>query len=152
MGAGVAVGTVVGCLQADQFGGLGSGQLFGLTTAINANDIGNLGGEILEQLVQGSESGDLSALDNDRAGEIFALVGDDIIGGFDGDHVAAALDALGADFFGAGATGFEGIAGGDTVFDLIDFEAPEALADLLTGEEFENLFANSFTTNSTGGL
>ena len=56
----------------------------------------------------------------------------------------AVLEALNADFFDAGAAGFEQIAGGNTIFDLINFDVPPALVDLLGGGDFENPFASLF--------
>jgi len=105
---------------------------------------GNLGDEVLEVMLLGFESGDLSTLDNKRDGGTFSLVGDDIIGNFDCDDVDTALGALGADFFGGESAGFAGIVGGDTAFDLADFGVPEAFTDLSGDEDFQNLVGNLF--------
>ena len=130
-------------MTAEQFGELNSGQVFGLTTAIDATGIGNLGGEVLEVIAENLSLNDIAALNEGLAEGVFGGVSDQAIGEFDAARVEAALDALGAGFFDAGAAGFDSIAGGDTAFDQVSFEAPDALQSLI-GDNAESIFGGLF--------
>ena len=143
--AGLASEAAVGmgsALTADQFGQLASDQVFGLTTAIDATGIGNLGGEVLDVIAESLELSDIAALGSELAAGVFGGVSDQAIASFDADRVEATLDALNADFFGAGAAGFDSIGGGDTAFDLFSFEAPDALQSVV-GDNAESIFGGN---------
>ena len=131
---------VASALGESHFVALDSGRLFGLTTAIDANDIGGLGGVVLEIIAGGLDVADLAALDTDLAGEIFEQVSDDALTAFDDSRVEAALDSLDANFFNAGAAGFDSIAGGDTIFDQVYYATPEVLVNLFEGNGLTDVF------------
>ena len=130
-------------LDLGHFGEVEPSRLFGLTTAIEANDIDKLGSDVLTVIAEKIDVDDLATLHTELAGAIFELVSDGAIGSFTDDRVEATLVALGADFFGAGATDFEGIASGTTVFDQVDFESPESLLDLVGAGVGESLFGGN---------
>ncbi len=120
-----------------------SGQIAGLTKAINANDIGNLGMSTLEAIVKGLDSEHLSLLGEEKGAEIFQGVGDSTVISLPPDNKEAVLDALGANYLGTGAKTFGEIAGGNTVFDSALFETPPELLDVLKDNAFGNLFGGS---------
>ena len=143
--AGLANEAAVGmgsAMSADQFGQMNSAQVFGLTTAINATGIGNLGGEVLEVIAESLEVSDISSMDNELAGGIFGGVSDQAIQSFDLDRLEATLDALNADFFNAGGAGFDSITGGGTTFDLFSIEAPDSLQNVI-GDNAESIFGGN---------
>ena len=127
----------------DHFGGLGATQLLGLTTAIDANDIGTLGSEVLGVIAGNLEIGDLANLDTILAGGIFGQVTDQALSEFDSGRLEAALDALDANFFAAGAEGFDGIPGAVTIFDQLSVDSPDALAALLGDEGTQDFFSGA---------
>ena len=133
LGSGAAVG-MGSAMSAEHFSQLNSDQVFGLTTAIEATGIDSLAGEVLEAIAESLAVSDIAGLDSDLAAEVFGGVSDEAITSYDAGRTEAALDALDADFFDAGGAGFDSIAGGDTAFDLISFEASEALQSLFTPE------------------
>ena len=114
-------------LDLTQFGSLGEDQFFGLTTAIDANEVSNLGSDALQVVVNELDPQDLQNLGAGLAGEIYGVVPDGTIAGFDPKRAQAALQASGADFFQAGAGDFQNIAGGDTVFDQQNVGTSDAL-------------------------
>ena len=80
-------------------------------------------------------------------GAIAGLSGDIILDIFDDlAEAGAILETVGADLFGSGGLGFEGLLGGDTIFDQLDFDAPDDLLDLVGGEVGESIFATLFGT------
>ena len=58
-------------MNSGHFDQLSAEQVSGLTTAINANDIGSLAESVLESIVGGLDSDDFSSLRKEKAGEIF---------------------------------------------------------------------------------
>ena len=78
-------------------------------------------------------------------GAIAGLSGDIILDIFDNlEEAGAILETVGADLFGSGGLDFEGIAGVDTIFDQLDFDAPEDLLDLVAGEVGDTLYGALF--------
>ena len=87
-------------------------------------------------------------LQGDLASGIFGQVTDETLGTFDDGRLEAALTALDADFFNAGASDFADLSGANTIFDQIEFESPEALADLFGDQGTQDFFGGSlFGTN-----
>lgn len=117
----------------EQIGTLETAQLSGLTTALAANDVDTLGSDVVSVIAGNIGVSDFVALDTDLAGSIMKRVPDNALNDFADDRVEAALVALDADFFGIGATDFDGIAGGDSIFDALDVESPQPLLDLFSG-------------------
>ena len=124
---------------------------------LEVNDIAGLfnSGEDIFQVDEDSLSAGLDALLN--GGGLDQLTDDAVGGGFaglSGDIIfeilndvadaAIALDILDADLIGSGGEGFDGIVGVSTVFDQVDFEAPELLLDLIGGDVAVALFGAFF--------
>jgi len=137
--AAVGMGTT---MTADQFGQLDSDQLMGMTTAIDATGIGDLSGDVLEVIAENLEVSEINTLDNDLAGGLFGGVSDETIGLFDTERVDGMLDALNADFLGAGGADFDSISGGNTAFDQLSFASPDVLQSVV-GDHAESIFGGS---------
>ena len=76
------------------------------------------------------------------------MVTDETLSTFDDGRLEAALAALDADFFNGGAADFADLAGGNTVFDQIDFESPEALTNLFGDQGTLDFFGGALFGNS----
>ena len=114
-------------LNAGQVGQVPPQQLYGLITALEADDIDKLEPAVVTIVAEKIEVDDLVTLDTDLAGAIFGQVRDGAIASFTDDRVRATLVALDADFFSAGAAGFDAIPGVTTIFDQVDFDPPPRL-------------------------
>ena len=77
-----------------------------------------------------------------EAGGVFGGVSDETIGSFDTERVDGMLDALNADFLGAGGADFDSISGGNTAFDQLSFASPDALQSVV-GDHAESIFGGS---------
>ena len=119
-----------------------------MTTAISAQDIGELGSEALSVIAGNLEVNDLANLDGDLASGIFGQVTDDAFGLFDDSRVEAVLEVLDADFFNAGAASFDSLPGGTTIFDQLDLDSPDALLDLIAGQDAGAFFGGLFSGNN----
>ena len=123
-------------------------QLYGLTTALDPDDIDELEPAVVTVVAQNIEVDDLATLNTELAGAIFEQVSDAAIGSFTDDRVQAALAALDADFFSAGAASFDAIPGNTTIFDQVDFEPPQPLVNLVGGGIGQSLFGGNLFGNN----
>ena len=130
-------------MDKDHFGTLEPDQLLGLTTAIETKDVETLGSEVLEVVASNLEVGDLASLDSTLASEILSQVSDEAIASFDEDRGGAALNALDADLLDAGGAGFESLSYATTIFDQVEFEAPEALTELMGEQGVTDFFGGN---------
>ena len=135
-------------LNAGQVGQVPPQQLYGLITALEADDIDKLEPAVVTIVAEKIEVDDLVTLDTDLAGAIFGQVRDGAIASFTDDRVRATLVALDADFFSAGAAGFDAIPGVTTIFDQVDFDPPDYLVDLVGGGVGQRLFGGNLFGNS----
>ena len=87
-------------------------------------------------------------LQGDLASGIFGQVTDETLGTFDHGRLEAALTALDADFFNAGAASFDSLPGGTTIFDQLDVDSPDALLDLVAGQDAGAFFGGLFSGNN----
>ena len=135
-------------LLSDQKPGLEASGSWGLTVGIGAGDINALGSAVLSVIASNLAVEDLAALEGSLVGEIFGLVTDETLRAFDDGRIEAALAALDADFFNAGAADFANLAGGNTVFDQIEFDSPEALVELFGDQGIQDFFAEAIFGNN----
>ena len=139
---------VATALNGSHFESLEAPQLLGLTTAIDSQDIGELGSEVLSVIAGNLEINDLANLNGDLASGIFGQVTDEAFGAFDPQRVEVALEVLNADFFNAGAADFGALLPGTTIFDQVDFDTPDALQDLIAGQDAGAFFGGLFSSDS----
>ena len=133
---------------ADSLGDLDLSDLVGLTNSTGGDDIFNLEGDNLFALADTLlAGGDLDMVDADALGGVFAGLDFDAISDVLDDvaDAASALAAVGADLFGSDGAGFDDIAGGDTVYDLLADIAETVLSDVDEGtlNAFAGLFGSS---------
>jgi len=139
---------VATAMDGNHFQTLEAPQLLSLTTGVGASDINALGSDVLSVIASNLEVEDLASLGGELAGGIFGLVTDETLSTFDDGRIEAALTALDADFFNAGSADFANLVGGNTVFDQIDFESPQALVDLLGDQGTQDFFGGDLFGNN----
>ena len=139
---------VAAAMDGNHFQTLEASQFLSLTTGVGANDINALGSDGLSVIASNLDVEDLASLEEDLAGGIFGLVTDEAPSTFDDGRLEAALTALDADFFNAGASDFADLQSASTIFDLIELENPEALAALFSDQTTQDFFGGSLFGNN----
>ena len=122
------------------------GKIADLANSVGGGQIFHLDSAKLEEIVGSVDPGDFAGFNPNALSGMFAGLGHNQIVGFDSDRIAAAIEAVGADFLG-GTGSFDGIAGGNTAFDqLARFQDLETALDGFEGAALDifsgNLFAH----------
>ena len=95
-----------------------------MAATMDAADLGGRGSEMLGTMV--------ASMDSDQVQEMSP------------EHLAEALDTVGADYMGSGTSGFDEVEAAETFMSEAVVEAPESLTDMMDSEGAADLFGSMF--------
>jgi len=100
--------------------------------------------ETVAAMVFTMEASDLGVLGSGMVGSMVASMGADEIEGMSDEHLAEALETVGADYIGSGSSGFADIDAVDTFMSEANVEAPDSLTEVMDSEGAASLFGSMF--------
>ena len=76
------------------------------------------------------EPSDLGVLGSDMVGTMVASMDQEQVQDMSPEHIAEALDTVGADYMGSGASGFDEVEATETFMSEAEIQAPAALTEM----------------------
>ena len=90
------------------------------------------------------EPSDLGVLGSDMVGTMVASMDSDQVQEMSPEHLAEALDTVGADYMGSGASGFDEVEASEKFMSEAPVEAPASLTEMMDSERAASLFSSMF--------
>jgi hypothetical protein len=90
------------------------------------------------------DAADLGGLGSEMLGTIVASMDSDQVQEMSPEHLGEALDTLGADYMGSGASGFDEIEVISSTIVEAGIEAPASLTDMMDSEGAASMFGSMF--------
>ena len=90
------------------------------------------------------EASDLGVLGSEMVGTMVASMDSDQVQEMSPEHLAEALDTVGADYMGSGTSGFDEVEATETFMSEASVEAPESLTEMMDSEGAADLFGSMF--------
>ena len=153
---GEAAGAIAGALTGDNLESLGADQAAGMANAMDAAQISDLTSDQangiataiaddptqMTQMESGSvaamaatlDAEDLGVLGSEMVGTMVASMDSDQVQDMSPEHLAEALDTVGADYMGSGASGFDEVESAETFMSEAPIEAPASLTEMMDSE------------------
>ena len=133
-------------MDAGQISELSSDQANGMATAIaeDPSQMTQMESDSVAAMVSTIEPSDLGVLGSDKVGTMVASMDSDQVQEMSSEHLAEALDTVGADYMGSGASGFDEVEAAETFMSEAPVEAPASLTEMMDSEGAASLFSSMF--------
>ena len=133
-------------MDAGQISDLTSDQANGMATAIagDPSQMAQMESDSVAAIAATIDASDLAVLGSDMVGTMVASMDSDQVQEMSPEHLAEALETVGADYMGSGASGFDEV---DAIsFSIVEagIEAPSSLTEMMDSEGAADLFGSMF--------
>jgi hypothetical protein len=133
-------------MGAEQISGLSSDQAAGMVAAMSEDPTHmlELESDSVAAMAATMDAADLGGLGSEILGTMVASMDSDQVQEMSPEHLGEALDTLGADYMGSGASGFDEIEVISFTIVQAGIEAPASLTEMMDSEGAANLFGSMF--------